>query len=134
MKKSAVAIAVGAVAIGLGITYLQRATMERATTHKVRLPSVLSADAQQGKGLFDAKCRDCHGANAAGTDQGPPLVHKYYEPGHHADRSFYRAVRYGVRAHHWPFGDMQPVPGVTAKQVASIVRYVRELQKANGIE
>ena len=49
------------------------------------------------------------------------------------DFSFQTAAKNGVRAHHWRFGDMQPVPGVTEKQVEWIVKYVREIQRANGI-
>jgi YHS domain-containing protein len=43
------------------------------------------------------------------------------------------AVRRGVPRHHWPFGDMPAQPQVTDDQLAQIVRYVRELQQANGI-
>lgn len=95
----------------------------------------LSAAALAGRDVFDAKCATCHGPNAAGRDgKGPPLVHKIYEPSHHADMSFLMAVERGVRGHHWPFGDMQPVDGVSREDVARIIAYVRELQRANGIE
>ena len=43
------------------------------------------------------------------------------------------AVRSGVRPHHWDFGPMPPVPGLTDAQVASIVAFVREQQRAAGI-
>jgi len=39
----------------------------------------------------------------------------------------------GVRGHHWPFGDMPPVEGVTRGDVTMIIAYIRELQRANGI-
>jgi len=90
--------------------------------------------ADGGAAVFERKCAECHGGAAKGTDKGPPLVHKVYEPGHHADVSFYLAVRQGVRAHHWPFGDMPPVEGVSDEQIADIVAYVRGLQRAAGIE
>ena len=94
----------------------------------------LSAYATQGKELFDKSCAACHGNNAAGNQGvGPPLVHIVYEPNHHGDQSFILAVTNGVRGHHWPFGNMPPVEGVTEEQIKSIIRYVRELQKANGI-
>jgi len=93
----------------------------------------LSALAARGKSAFDANCASCHGANAAGTDNGPPFVHDIYNPGHHSDRAFYLAARQGVRRHHWPFGDMPPQPQVTDEELTAIVRYVRELQEANGI-
>ena len=101
---------------------------------QVRLPETLSEDAQIGKVAFEAKCVVCHGANAAGQDGvAPPLVHKIYEPSHHGDGSFLVAVRNGVRAHHWRFGNMPPVDGLTEGDVKMIVAYVRELQRANGI-
>ena len=86
-----------------------------------------------GKVAFEAKCAVCHGANAVGQDGvAPPLVHKIYEPSHHGDGSFLVAVRNGVRAHHWRFGNMPPVEGLTEGDVKMIVAYVRELQRANG--
>ena len=100
----------------------------------VVLPDALSANAEIGKLAFDAKCAVCHGTNAAGQDGvAPPLVHKIYEPGHHGDASFLLAAKNGVRAHHWRFGNMPPVEGVTDGDVKMIVAYVRELQRANGI-
>ncbi len=98
------------------------------------LPSQLSDQAQMGKRGFEAKCAACHGENAGGIKgTAPPLVHKIYEPSHHADFAFLRAVQNGVRAHHWPFGDMAPVEGLTEADVGAIVAYVRALQQANGI-
>ena len=93
----------------------------------------LSAAASLGKNAFDDTCAQCHGANAAGTDKGPPLVHVYYNPGHHADGAFFGAVANGVRQHHWRFGNMAPMPQVGADQTRMITGYVRELQEANGI-
>ncbi len=86
-----------------------------------------------GDSLFAHHCIECHGESARGTDQGPPLVHKVYEPGHHADFAFLRAVQFGVAAHHWRFGNMLPVSGVTRQQVTEIVGYVRWLQREAGI-
>ena len=95
----------------------------------------LSAGAEAGKAVYDAKCANCHGTNAAGVDgKGPPLVHKIYEPGHHGDFAFVRAVTQGARQHHWTFGDMEPVKGVSEADTNRILVYVRELQRANGID
>lgn len=93
----------------------------------------LSAQAERGAAAFATSCATCHGANAAGSESGPPLVHRIYEPSHHAEGSFHIAVRQGVRAHHWGFGNMPAQPHVTEAEVADIVAYVRELQRANGI-
>ncbi len=93
----------------------------------------LSMRAEIGKTAYDGVCITCHGDVGGGTDKGPPLVHPIYNPGHHADEAFLRAVRDGVRAHHWRYGDMPAQPDVGDQKVAAIVLYIRELQRANGI-
>ncbi|MCY0092591.1 c-type cytochrome [Hoeflea ulvae] len=94
----------------------------------------LSAGAQAGESLFNRSCAACHGADAAGQGGvAPPLVHKIYEPSHHGDAAFHLAAGNGVRAHHWGFGNMPPVEGITDPELEKIVLYVRELQRANGI-
>jgi mono/diheme cytochrome c family protein len=93
----------------------------------------LSAQATKGKSIYEANCSSCHGQNGSGTDKGPPFIHKIYEPSHHGDASFQRAAKYGVRAHHWPFGNMPRVEGITEIEVERVIVYVRELQRANGI-
>ncbi|MEQ8917376.1 MAG: cytochrome c [Silicimonas sp.] len=101
---------------------------------EVSLPAELSDQAQMGKRAYEAKCAECHGKNAAGQNGvAPPLVHKIYEPNHHSDMAFVMAAKNGVRAHHWKFGNMPPVEGLTDGDVKLIARYVRELQRENGI-
>jgi mono/diheme cytochrome c family protein len=108
---------------------------EGAPIVEVRLPAQLSPEATIGQRAFEAKCAECHGTNATGQNGvAPPLIHRTYEPGHHADEAFQRAVQNGVRAHHWPFGNMPPVEGLTRADVQYIVRYVREVQRENGIQ
>ena len=92
-----------------------------------------SQSGQAGQKLFAANCIQCHGDNAAGTSLGPPLVHQIYEPGHHANAAFVLAVTRGVRAHHWNFGNMPPVEGLTIQEIHQVICYVRELQLANKI-
>lgn len=100
----------------------------------VLLPKTLSQNAQIGKQAFEAKCASCHGTNAAGQDGvAPPLVHIIYEPGHHGDETFQRAAAMGVRAHHWPFGNMPAIEGITQGDIKMVTAYIRELQRANGI-
>lgn len=101
---------------------------------EISVPVTLSNNAQIGKAAFDANCAACHGPNAVGQlGVAPPLVHKIYEPSHHGDEAFQVAVAMGVRQHHWPFGSMLPVEGVSRDDVEMIVAYIRELQRANGI-
>ncbi|MBB3710756.1 mono/diheme cytochrome c family protein [Limimaricola variabilis] len=102
---------------------------------QVALPAALGDQVQMGKRAFDSVCADCHGANAAGKNGvAPPLVHKTYEPSHHGDYAFLAAVQNGVRSHHWDFGDMPPIEGLTEADVANVVAYVRALQRENGID
>jgi mono/diheme cytochrome c family protein len=90
-------------------------------------------DLARGERLFGSTCAACHGTVGQGTFQGPPLVHVIYEPGHHPDEAFQRAVAQGVAPHHWSFGPMAPVPGLSREEVADITAHVRELQRAAGI-
>ena len=93
----------------------------------------LPAALQEGEAKFNAHCAQCHGEQGRGTEQGPPLVHKIYEPSHHGDGAFYRAAANGVRAHHWNFGNMPKIPGVTKEDVGHVIQYVRWLQRQAGI-
>lgn len=101
-------------------------------TVKVTVPK-LSAIAMNGMKIFNENCGACHGVNASGSDQGPPLIHKIYNPGHHGDGAFFLAAQRGTRQHHWRFGDMPPQPQVKEADMREIIQYVRELQRANGI-
>lgn len=101
---------------------------------EVEVPN-LSPVASLGERLFIDNCAACHNTNAVGWEGlGPPLVHKIYEPSHHGDEAFQLAVKNGVRAHHWTFGDMASIEGLKRTDVEYIVMYVRELQRANGIK
>ncbi len=141
-----VIVSAGVILIGLGVGFTfwplgesdvvdsPVASGERAAIASVILPDTLTENAQIGQRAYEANCASCHGINAAGQDGiAPPLVHIIYEPSHHADESFQRAVAHGVRAHHWPFGDMPPVEGLTRGDVTLIIAYIREVQRANGI-
>ncbi|MBN33888.1 MAG: cytochrome C [Rhodospirillaceae bacterium] len=94
----------------------------------------LSGLAQGGQTIFEANCSSCHGVAGGGTEQGPPLIHIIYEPSHHADFAFVNAIRNGVRAHHWPYGDMAPVEGLTNAGIQAVIAFVREVQVAHGID
>jgi mono/diheme cytochrome c family protein len=91
------------------------------------------AEYARGEQLFNQTCAQCHGLRGSGTQQGPPLVHKVYEPSHHADLTFLLAVRRGVTQHHWQFGNMPPQPNVTDEEIKAITGYIRWLQREVGI-
>jgi mono/diheme cytochrome c family protein len=87
-----------------------------------------------GASLYGQACASCHGVELTGTDSGPPFLNAIYRPGHHGDASFLLAVRRGARAHHWNFGDMPPIEGLSDEQVAAILEFVRMRQVDAGIE
>jgi cytochrome c2 len=84
-----------------------------------------------GKGqlLYEKYCSSCHGQQLTGSDKGPPLLHPFYKPSHHGDKSFYRAALQGARQHHWEFGDMSPVAGMTPKKMDRLLPYIRYYQQ-----
>ena len=116
----------------VGVNWLQR-ERRMAERRAVVVPE-LSEVARAGVGMFALHCAACHGGDAGGTATGPTLVDPVYRPAHHADVSFVLAVRQGVAAHHGRFGNMPPVPGLNADEVANIIQYVREVQRANGVK
>lgn len=134
MKINWAAVAIVVIVAGGGAVSLSRTESKPLSTRvAVHMPQTLTLTAQRGRAAFDAHCAVCHGENAGGTDQGPPLIHAIYNPGHHADGAFFLAAKNGVRAHHWPYGDMPRQPQVSNGELAAIVTFVRELQAANGI-
>ena len=88
----------------------------------------------RGESLYQASCASCHGEDLRGTDTGPSHLSIVYEPNHHGDVSFVLAARNGVRAHHWRFGDMAPIPGLGDDDLVAIVAFVREQQRLHGFE
>lgn len=131
-----IAVTVGLALVTLAFWFAQRPGGDASGEIDLATLTIpdLTAEQATGKALFDGNCAACHGTNAAGSDQGPPFVHRIYEPSHHADMAFVLAARQGVRAHHWRFGNMPAVEGITDEDVAKITAYVRALQRANGIE
>ena len=112
-----------------GVLSTQEQAPQVAQPTQKPIPEVFAT----GAGLFDAHCAACHGRDAAGTDRGPSFLSPVYAASHHGDASFFLAVKQGVRAHHWQFGDMPPLPDVTTDQVAEIILYVRWRQAQAGI-
>lgn len=87
-----------------------------------------------GEVMYEANCAVCHGTDLRGTATGPSHLSIVYEPNHHGDAAFVFAVRRGVQQHHWPFGDMEPVPGLSDDDIAAIIAYVRDQQRIHGFE
>ncbi|MFD3189017.1 c-type cytochrome [Sedimentitalea sp. HM32M-2] len=134
MKKYIAAFAAIAVVAAVAIWMRPPPSHPVPARAEINIPPLNEAETL-GKIAFDAKCAACHGEDGLGKDgAGPPFIHKLYEPSHHADYAFQMAVANGVQSHHWPFGNMPPVAGLTQGDVKGIVSYVRALQRANGIQ
>jgi mono/diheme cytochrome c family protein len=88
----------------------------------------------EGGPLYAASCAECHGEDLRGTNKGPSHLSIVYEPGHHSDFAFDRAVKVGTPQHHWPYGPMEPVAGLSDRQIEAIIAYVREAQRIEGFE
>jgi hypothetical protein len=65
---------------------------------------------------------------------GPSHLSIVYEPNHHPDDSFRSAVANGAPQHHWDFGDMAPVSGLSDQDVDAVIAYVRAEQQRQGFE
>ena len=132
MKKISLALAVGAGATAAAVYYLTLPRQPEPAAG-VTIPA-LSAAAMRGEAAFARVCAECHGSSGEGTEgKGPPLLHQFYHPGHHGDAAFVAAVRQGARQHHWTYGDMKPVEGVSDADLMAIIAFVREVQRANGV-
>lgn len=93
-------------------------------------PSLVS----RGADLYATNCAECHGTDLRGTDRGPSHLSIVYEPSHHSDGAFLVAVLTGSPQHHWEFGPMPPVPGLSEEDVSAIVAFVRQAQVDEGFE
>lgn len=100
---------------------IERSTFLPDSNYKPSIP--------QGEGGYQSNCMKCHGKKLLGTTKGPSLLDDVYKPSHHADLSFYFAVKNGVRQHHWKFGDMPTIAGLTPQRVSDIISYIRWMQK-----
>jgi mono/diheme cytochrome c family protein len=135
MGKSTLAIIVGIILLAVGLIVGGLGLIRnQAKEQRALVVPDLSAEAKMGEVAFATYCIECHGKNASGTDKGPPLVNQIYGPSHHGDFSFVRAVTLGVPQHHWLFGSMPAQPQVSREEIDRIIVYLRELQKANGIQ
>lgn len=87
-----------------------------------------------GEAIYQATCSPCHGSDLRGTDRGPSHLSAVYRPNHHSDAAFLLAVKVGVAEHHWRFGAMDPIPGLTDEDIAAVTAFVRDKQRTEGLE
>ena len=87
-----------------------------------------------GEESYGRFCAACHGVDLRGTTLGPSFLSIVYEPNHHADFAFASAAKNGVPAHHWEFGDMPAIPGISDNEIIAVTAYVRSVQEAEGFD
>ena len=87
-----------------------------------------------GADVYASSCASCHGTDLRGTDKGPSHLSIVYEPDHHGDDSFRSAIANGAPQHHWAFGDMPPVEGLSGEQIEAVIAFVRGEQRRLGFE
>ncbi len=117
-----------------GLWFLPGCDTDKREISLATLTSNVPEEHSKGEAAFNRYCAGCHGKAAAGTDHGPSFINRIYEPSHHGDPSFFLAPRRGVRAHHWNFGDMPKIEGVSDDDLKQIVGYIRWLQRQAGIQ
>ena len=123
-----------------------RRSTSRATVLAVLIALLLSACGDEpvaegpravsteGASVYGAHCASCHGADLRGTDKGPSQLSIVYEPNHHGDDAYRSAIANGAPQHHWGFGDMPAIEGLTTEQVDDVIAYIRSEQERNGFE
>lgn len=89
---------------------------------------------ERGAEVYAETCASCHGTDLQGTNKGPSHLSIVYEPNHHNDDSFRSAIANGSPQHHWPFGDMPAIEGLSADDVDAVIVYVRAEQERQGFE
>ncbi len=114
---------------GLSLLTMPLAEAQQAAASSLKVPFKYAL----GKSLFEQHCASCHGQSGQGTDKGPTFMSPVYKSSHHGDAAFYHAALNGARAHHWKFGDMPPVDGISRRKLDKIIPYIRWMQQQHGI-
>ena len=97
-------------------------------------PAQLAAgDAAAGQPVFQDNCATCHGEDLHGTSMGPPLVHEYYVPSKVSNDDMAAAISGGLDETRWHFGPMPAWPSLSGDEIADLIAYVRQQQRAAGL-
>ena len=97
-------------------------------------PAGNAQSADLGAEVYANSCASCHGDDLRGTDEGPSQLSIIYEPNHHTDDSYRSAIANGSPQHHWTFGDMPPVEGLSDEEVEAVIDFIRAEQERQGFE
>lgn len=87
---------------------------------------------ERGAEVYATQCASCHGEDLQGTDRGPSHLSVVYEPSHHPEAAFRSAIRNGSPQHHWEFGPMPPIPGLSDDEIDAVIAFVRSEQQRRG--
>lgn len=121
-------LAVAVVTVGLAVGLAACGSDDTEPT------SATGSQLDRGAEVYAESCASCHGADLRGTDKGPSHLSIVYEPNHHTDDSFRSAIANGAPQHHWNFGDMEPVEGLSDDDVEAVIAFVRAEQERQGFE
>lgn len=141
LRALAVALATSAFAVACGTDagdagdYLAEEPAPTSSTAAPPSASTAAAPAvPDGAAVYQQYCAECHGVDLRGTDKGPSQLSIVYEPNHHGDYAYRVAIREGTREHHWWFGDMPPVEGITDLEIEKVISFIRAEQQRLGFE
>lgn len=87
----------------------------------------------RGRSAFERECAACHGPMGAGTDNGPNLISARYGPAEMADDLIRSAVLNGVPQRTNAHPGMPALAHLDQRGTDSILRFLREVQRASGI-
>lgn len=87
-----------------------------------------------GAEVYAASCASCHGEDLRGTDEGPSQLSIVYEPDHHPDMAYRSAIVNGAAQHHWGFGPMPPIEGLSDTEIDAVIAFIRSEQERLGFE
>ena len=130
----AAAAACGADASDAGEALAAEPTSAPGTSVPATASTNPTTAAPDGAAVYQQYCAECHGVDLRGTDKGPSQLSIIYEPNHHGDYAYRVAIRDGAREHHWWFGDMPPVEGITDLEIEQVISFIRAEQQRLGFE
>ena len=93
------------------------------------VPLLAAGDVQAGKAVYDSKCKICHGAEGEGNPAIAKTLKVEFKPlGSKAiqaktDAEFKKQITAGG-------GKMQPVKGLSDKQIQDVIAFIRSLAKS----
>ena len=88
---------------------------------------------ERGRLAFERECASCHGPTGGGTENGPNLIAARYGPSEMADALIRGAVLNGMPKRSAAHPGMPALPQLRPPELDSILRFLREIQRANDI-